>query len=226
MKMGLLSDIHEDVEGLTAAIAHCRRAGVDRLLTLGDIFETGERFADAVDLLREAGVSGVWGNHELGLYVGRGDSVESMFDWTTLDYMRLLEARIEVEGVLLGHVLPCIDPTDIEQPWYVERPPLTAEAAAPNFAAFPHRRMFVGHYHRWLAVTPEGALAWTGDRPIEFNGEDRYLVVVAAVCDGWCAIYDTESDVLTPCDLRPLRSDRRKVRGGGRSLANAQASPL
>jgi hypothetical protein len=200
--MGLLADIHEDVEQLAAAIAHCRREGADRLFTLGDIFETGKRFAQAVDLLREADVAGVWGNHEFGLFAGRGDSVESQFDWTTLDYMHRLQARMEVEGVLLGHVLPCLDPTDVEQPWYVERAPDSAQAAARDFAAFPHRRMFVGHFHRWLAVTPDGPLAWSGDRPICFAPDRRYLVVVAAVCHGWCAIYDTEEDLFTPCDLR------------------------
>jgi hypothetical protein len=200
--MGLLADIHEDIEHLAAAIARCRREGADRLFTLGDIFETGKRFAQAVDLLREADVAGVWGNHEFGLYAGRGSSVETLFDWTTLDYMHRLQARMEVEGVLLSHVLPCLDPTDVEQPWYVVRAPQTAEAAACNFAAFPHRRMFVGHFHRWLAVTPGGPLAWSGDRPMIFDAAQRYLVVVAAVCNGWCAIYDTEADVLTACDLR------------------------
>jgi Calcineurin-like phosphoesterase superfamily domain len=205
MRMGLLADIHEDVDRLEKSIARCRQEGADRLFTLGDIFETGARFAEAVDLLRAADVDGVWGNHEFGLFAGRGDSVEHIFDWRSLDYMRRLEARMEVEGVLLGHVLPCLDPTDITQPWYVERVPETAEAAAPNFAAFPHRRMFVGHFHRWLAVTPEGALAWSGDRPIRFDRDRRYLVVIAAVCDGWCAVYDTEADVLTPFDLGAAR---------------------
>jgi hypothetical protein len=206
MRIGLLSDIHEDVERLAAAIARCRREGVDRLYTLGDIFETGKCFAQAVDLLREADVAGVWGNHEFGLFAGRGSSVENPFDWKTLDYMHRLQARMEVDGVLLSHVLPCLDPTDVEQPWYVERAPETAEAAARNFAAFPHRRMFVGHFHRWLAVTPDGPLPWSGDRPIRFSPKRRYLVVVAAVADGWCAVYDTEADLLTPCDLRAGRS--------------------
>jgi hypothetical protein len=44
-----------------------------------------------------------------------------------------------------------------------------AEQAIPDFAAFPHRRMFLGHYHRWLVVTPEGALPWSGERPIAFE---------------------------------------------------------
>jgi hypothetical protein len=202
MRIGLLADVHEDVEGLAAAIPVCRQNGVDRLLTLGDILETGERFAEAVDLLREADVGGVWGNHEFGLYVGRGDSLKSRFDRRTLDYMQRLTARLEVEGVLLGHVLPCLDPMDAEQPWYVERAPATAEDAARNFAAFTERRMFVGHFHRWLAVTPDGPLKWSGERPIPFDPDVRYLVVIAAVCDGWCAIYDTETDVLTPCVVR------------------------
>jgi hypothetical protein len=205
MRLGLLADIHEDVERLGAAIALCRREGVDRLLTLGDIFETGERFAEAVELLRGAEVGGVWGNHELALYVGRGDSVESAFDWRTLDYMRRLEARLEVEGVLLGHVLPSLDPTDVAQPWYVEPPPVTTEAAARNFAAYPHRRMFVGHYHQWLAITPAGPLAWDGSRPIAFEHGCRYLVVIAAVFEGWCAIHDTEADRLTPFRIRCAR---------------------
>ncbi len=206
MRMGLLADIHEDVDRLAMAIARCRCEGADQLFTLGDIFENGVRFAEAVDLLREADVAGVWGNHEFGLFAGRGDSVERPFAWTTLDYMHRLKARMEVEGVLLSHVLPCLDPTDIEQPWYVERAPETVEAAARNFAAFPNRRMFVGHFHRWLAVTPEGPMDWRGNRPIRFEANHRYLVVVAAVRDGWCAIYDTVSDSLSPYNLHVKRT--------------------
>jgi hypothetical protein len=210
MRIGLLADIHENVDALEASIERCRREGVDCLVTLGDIFETGEHFADAVDVLRDADVAGVWGNHEFALYAGRGDSVESQFDWRTLDYMKRLTARHEVDGVLFGHVLPCLDPTDVQQPWYVERAPSTAQAAARNFAAFPHRRMFVGHFHRWLAVTPDGPLDWPGDRPFQLDPDIRYLVVVAAVCDGWCAIYDTTSDVLTPLEVRA--GSRRSTR--------------
>jgi hypothetical protein len=203
MRMGLLADIHEDVERLASAIERCRSEGADRLLTLGDIFQDGGRFAETVDLLRQADVAGVWGNHEFGICHDPGAWVERQFSRPILGYMGRLRPRLEVEGVLLGHVLPGLDPTDVQQPWYVERAPETAEAAAPHFAAFPHRRMFVGHYHRWLAVTPGGALPWSGESPIAFDPDRRYLLVVAAVCDGFCAIYDTETDVVTPYNLRP-----------------------
>ena len=41
MRMGLLADIHEDVDRLAMADRACRQEGADRLFTLGDIFETG-----------------------------------------------------------------------------------------------------------------------------------------------------------------------------------------
>jgi hypothetical protein len=201
MRIGLLADIHEDVERLDAAIVHCRSAGSDRLLTLGDIYQDGRRFAESVKRLAAADVEGVWGNHELGLCHEPGDWVDRMFDPATRAYMARLRPRMEIEGLLLGHVLPRHDPTDITQPWYVEGVPMTAEEAGPDFAAFPHRRMFLGHYHRWLIATPEGVLPWTGTGPIRFDPARRYLIVVAAVCNGWCAVHDTTTDTLIPLAL-------------------------
>src|SRR5262249_1095976 len=117
MRIGLLADIHEDVERLDAAITRCKRAGADRLFTLGDIYQDGRRFAETVERLRAAEVEGVWGNHELGLCHQPDAWVERAFDAATLAYMARLKPRLEVEGILLGHVLPRHDPTDITQPW-------------------------------------------------------------------------------------------------------------
>lgn len=198
MRIGLLADIHEDVDRLAEAIARCRREGVDRLITLGDLYLDGRRFAETVRTLDESDVTGVWGNHEFGICHEPVDWVGSMFDAPTRAYMARLRPRIEIDGILMGHVLPRHDPTDFAQPWYIDRAPETAEEAAPDFAAFAHRRMFLGHYHRWLIATPDGAGPWSADHPFTFDRARRYLVVVAAVCDGSCAIYDTVADVLTP----------------------------
>ena len=114
--------------------------------------------------------------------------------------MRTLSPCLELEGCLFTHGLPHWDPTD-PAVYYLGARPETAEGLAGSFRASAHHVTFVGHFHRWLAATPEGCLAWGGE-PILLDPGRRYLVVVAAVCDGWCAIYDTEADVLTPCDLR------------------------
>src|SRR5262249_32114983 len=45
----------------------------------------------------------------------------------------------------------------------------TAAAAVPDFAAFPHRRMFLGQYHRWLVMTPAGPVPWSTDDPLALS---------------------------------------------------------
>jgi hypothetical protein len=58
--------------------------------------------------------------------------------------------------------------------------------------------MFIGHFHRWFAATPNGCLSWDGTEPIAFEPGERYFVVVHAVADGWYAIFDDATNVLTP----------------------------
>ncbi len=50
-------------------------------------------------------------------------------------------------------------------------------------------------------MTPEGILDWDGSRPIGLDGDQRYLLAVAAVVDGRCATFDTGRRVLTPLQV-------------------------
>ena len=66
MKLGIITDIHEHVECLRAALDEL--AGqVDQVVMVGDVVETGERIEETCQLLSDAGVIGVWGNHDFGL---------------------------------------------------------------------------------------------------------------------------------------------------------------
>ena len=202
MRLGLLADIHEDIGRLAVAVVLCRQEGADRLLTLGDVYQDGKRFAETVVLWREADVGGVWGNHEFGLCHEPGSWAEEEFDAPTRAYMARLRPRMEVEGSGATFCLGTTPRTWSSRGTFTDsRRPATRPR--PDFAAFPHRRMFLGHYHRWLAVTPEGPVSWSGERPLAFDAARRYLVVIAACCDGWCAVDDTEADVLTPHAVRP-----------------------
>ena len=78
------------------------------------------------------------------------------------------------------------------------RPPDTVERAGRSFAAVAHRFLFLGHFHRWLLMTPGGAIPWIGTEPVRLGAWERSLVVVAAVSDGHCAIFDTERTELIP----------------------------
>jgi hypothetical protein len=41
-------------------------------------------------------------------------------------------------------------------------------------------------------------VGWAGAEPLRFEPGQRYFVVVAAVCDGWCGILDTDQGQLEP----------------------------
>jgi hypothetical protein len=98
----------------------------------------------------------------------------------------------------LTHVQPWLDPEKIEDLWYFDGPPETPDQIARSFAAVPNRIIFVGHYHRWLLATADGVQAWVGDRPIVLDAGHRYLVAIHAVCDGWCALFDSGTNELVP----------------------------
>jgi Calcineurin-like phosphoesterase superfamily domain len=204
VKLGLLTDIHEDVGRLRAALAQFRRAEVEQVVLLGDIFETGPRLDAAVALLRAARAVGAWGNHDFGLCADPSPFIRGRFAPATLEFMGTLRPRLEVDGCLFMHIEPWLDPTDIHQLWHVEPEPLSPALIARSFAAVPHRAIFLGHYHRWFAATPAGRLPWDGLSTLRLPADQRCLVIVNGVCEGFCATFDTTTDVLVPY---PLRAD-------------------
>jgi hypothetical protein len=197
MRIGILSDVHEHVSYLRAALEHCRRERVDRFVLLGDVFDTGECLSETVAILAEAGVVGVWGNHELGLCHEPEEHIRRTYAGPVLQFMGMLRPRLELDGCLFTHGLPCWDPTDPVVFYLGERAD-SAEGQAQSFAAVPHELLFLGHFHRWVAATPRGGLDWDGTTPLQLQPCERYLVVIAAVADGWCAVYDTATRRLEP----------------------------
>jgi hypothetical protein len=198
MKLGLLADIHEHTEQLRRAVAVLQQHGAERFVVLGDVFEMGQRMEETVGLLRQVEAVGVWGNHDLGLCVDPGAETCRRYSAAVLGFMGGLRPRLVIDGCLFTHVEPWLDPHKVEDLWYFDGPPDTAEKLARSFAAVPHRALFIGHMHRWLLGTPGGPLPWRGEKPVRLDSAKRYLVVVHAVCDGTCALFDTGTGDLTP----------------------------
>jgi len=201
VRLGLLADIHEAVEPLERALAEFRRRRVDRVVTLGDACDTFSPVgrADRVAaLLREAGAVGVWGNHDVGLCLDVPERVRQLASPTTLDYMAGLHPALVLAGCRFSHVEPWLDARNVEDLWYFDGPPDTPEKVGRSFDAVSERVLFVGHFHRWMVMTPFGQVAWNGEGPLTLGSETRYLIVVAPVVSGWCATFDTDEALLTP----------------------------
>jgi len=203
VKLGLVTDIHEDLVHLQEALDRFRATGVDRVVVLGDIFETGPRLDATVAVLAAAGAIGVWGNHDFGLCVDPSPFARERFAPASLAYLATLRPRLEIDGCLFSHVAPWLDATDIRQLWHVEDEPLSPPLVARSLDAVPHRVIFLGHFHRWFVATRAGRLPWDGRSALRLDPAERSLVFINGVVEGWCATYETASGELVPIDLCP-----------------------
>ncbi|MFO0956804.1 MAG: metallophosphoesterase family protein [Isosphaeraceae bacterium] len=196
MRLGLLADIHEEVEHLNWAIRTLRDAGVDRFLLLGDLYEHGGRLDEMLDLLEPLGAEGVWGNHDYGLCVDVSEWVRGRFSRRVLEYFGRLKPAIRIGGDIYQHIEPYLDPSDLADIWSYQAEGLLDPARSFGEASFD--RAFLGHIHRWAALTPDGPLDWSGERPVVLDPDRRYLIVIHGVQQGYCALFDTDRRELTP----------------------------
>jgi hypothetical protein len=150
MRLGLIADIHERIEFLRPALNRFCQEQVDRVVVLGDVFETGERIGETCCLLAEAQAVGVWGNHDFGLCDNPSDKIRAKYPAAVVEYMTTLRPRLELAGCYFAHVEPWLDPEDIQDLWFFEGPPESDGRLKQVFDAVPNRLMFAGHYHRWL----------------------------------------------------------------------------
>ena len=197
MKLGLITDIHEHVDYLRTALTYFHAEGVEQVVVIGDVFQTGKRIEETCRLLAEADAIGVWGNHDFGLSYEPDDEIRSKYGNSVIDFMSSLQPRLEFEGCHFTHVEPWLNPEDLADLWYFEGPPDEHGKLDRIFDAVPNRLMFAGHYHKWLLVKPNGIQNWKGDRPIRLD-DGRYFVVVGALCEGRYAILDTATSELVP----------------------------
>ena len=200
-KIGILADIHEAVGPLRQALDALAARGAERIVLLGDVLELGEHIGTVTDLLDAAGAIGVWGNHDFGLCKEPVPQARELLPARALDFFARLRPRLEIENCSFTHVPPYLDPERLEDLWSFDEF-TSPEALVRSFAAVPQRVLCVGHAHRWLLATPQGALPWKGEAPVLLDPAQRYLIAFHAVLWGWCALLDTGTGLLEPIDVR------------------------
>lgn len=111
MRIGIVSDVHGNVAGLTAALT--RMGEVDLLLCAGDMIEEYRFVNEAVALLRDRGAVCVLGNHDLGMLAPHGERARTA-DHVDPELVAWLASRprsveLDVEGkkLVMTHASPC-----------------------------------------------------------------------------------------------------------------------
>jgi diadenosine tetraphosphatase ApaH/serine/threonine PP2A family protein phosphatase len=153
MRTAILTDIHANLEALTACIAAAEAQGVDRFVCLGDTVGYGADPNAACDIVRKKCDFAVLGNHDAAAS-GRMDysyyyaAAREVLDWTALhlsaenmSWLRSLPYS-QLEGeVMFGHGSPR-DPAAFEYVFALEQAEdllVRAEHLSPL--------TFIGHSH-------------------------------------------------------------------------------
>jgi diadenosine tetraphosphatase ApaH/serine/threonine PP2A family protein phosphatase len=153
MRTAILTDIHANLEALSACIADAEAQKVDRFVCLGDTVGYGADPNAACDLVRQKCQFAVLGNHDAAV-AGRMDysyyyaAAREVLDWTALhisrenmDWLRSLPYSQSEGEVTYGHASPR-DPTAFEYVFALEQ----AEDLFERANKLAHLT-FIGHSH-------------------------------------------------------------------------------
>ncbi len=107
MKLGVIADIHGDLEALQQAIACLSARQVDQIVCAGDLVNKGPKSVEVVNLIRSEKIDCIAGNHEReALEEGKFDDSTSMF----LSQLPLtLSYTIAGKQILVAHGAPWSD---------------------------------------------------------------------------------------------------------------------
>lgn len=153
MRLGLISDIHGNIEALTRVLDDLKRQGVDDRICLGDVVGYGASPRECVEAIRAEGIPTIMGNHDAAVagkmdYSFYYEAARRSLDWTRskldethLTWLAGLHRTISIDGGLCSHGSP-VNPEAFDYIFAPEQ----ARALEPHVASLPPV-VFIGHSH-------------------------------------------------------------------------------
>ena len=188
MRIGVLSDIHANIEALQTVLIHLAAQQPDRVICLGDFVGYGPDPNGCVDLLTPRLEAAVVGNHDQAAVGARSIEdfnlyAQAAIAWTKLhlagtvrEYLVGLPQRSELNGVLLVHGSP-------RQP--VDEYILDTRTARASFVADPFKIALVGHTHQPVIFMEKkhrvSVPEWLPEVPKTLDPSCRYIINVGSV---------------------------------------------
>ncbi|HKY59732.1 MAG TPA: metallophosphoesterase family protein [Gemmatimonadota bacterium] len=219
MLIGILADVHANLQALEAALAWLDARDVDDAVCLGDVVGYGGDPERCIEIVRERCSVTVRGNHDHAVFDPTlrkefndhaRQAIERHAEILSGDEVAWLESLPEVasrEELALGHA-SFIDPA--AYPYVTD-----ASQAAAEIDAMPVRIGFIGHTHvpaifrGGEAGEPERSGAWTGEPvgpgelSVRLEGPHRFLVNPGSVGQprdrnprAACATFQTDGEIL------------------------------
>jgi len=210
MRIGIISDIHSNLEALTAVLEYARTKDIDEYVCLGDIVGYGANPNECIDLVRSLTDKVIAGNHDFGVTKMTdisyfNEAAITAIVWTRkilskmkFEYLKTLPLTYEYQNILFVHSTP-----SSPEKWYYV---LSMDDALREFALFNKPLCFIGHSHQPTVFTINSLneIGCSINDSIILNDEKRYIVNAGSVGqprDGnpksAFLIYDTEERNIT-----------------------------
>lgn len=186
MKIGIISDIHANLEALTAVLAALARLKIDQIICLGDLVGYGPNPNECIDLIRQECSVVLAGNHDYAI-IGQEDlerfnsHAKQALEWTrsvisaqNLDFLRSLEVVFSHDNYLYVHASPA-RPTDWD---YV----FDDWEAQYQFNFFTEHACFLGHSHVPMIISKmQDHISFIEGVRVELAENCQYLINVGSV---------------------------------------------
>ncbi len=189
MRIAILSDIHANLEALTAVEAEVDRLAVDAVMCLGDVVGYGASPNACCARVRALAAVTLLGNHDAAVsrrmdYAYYYDAARHALDWTAaqleadhLTWLETLPYTHKLEDVGFSHGSP-VQPHEYEYVFAVEQ----ARQLAPFVSGLP-AITFIGHSHlcKAFAIADDGEVAEVGAPHLDLERGRKYVVSVGSV---------------------------------------------
>jgi len=189
MKVGVMSDIHGNLEAFKEVLADMDRANVQDIVCLGDNVGYGPEPEEVVRLIRRRDIPCVMGNHELALTQPRflermNPSARKSVVLTrdllspgSLEYFQSLQPSLTFHGALCVHGCP---PDSVTTYLFA----VSKTRLQSLFRAMKERICFAGHTHHLELISFDGQNVT--QKPlnrglVDLHEETRYIVNAGSV---------------------------------------------
>jgi diadenosine tetraphosphatase ApaH/serine/threonine PP2A family protein phosphatase len=206
MRYAILSDVHSNIEALTAIRRALEAEGVDRYICLGDVVGYGASPNECCDMLRDLCDVTLLGNHDAAVagrmdYSFYYDAARQALDWSAsvlraenLSWLKTLPYSCRVGQVGFCHGSP-LDPEAYEYIFALEQ----ALELLPHSVDLPEVT-FIGHSHlcKAFAIGRQDVKDVVSPR-FSLRRGHKYIISVGSVGQprdydsrSCCVVYDTE----------------------------------
>jgi len=189
MRIGIVSDIHANLEALSEVEAALSSLAPDKVMCLGDVVGYGASVNECCDRVRRLAEVTLLGNHDAAVsgrmdYSYYYDAAREALDWAgarispdNLVWLRSLPYTHRTGDIGFSHGSP-IMPGDYEYIFAIEQ----AREILPHYRRLPEVT-FIGHSHlcKAFALSEGGEVEDVGATAFEIKPGRKYIVSVGSV---------------------------------------------